>query len=75
MDVTRFEETREATAAHRSDIMVNSAACADVDGAGSGHAGAYKLKAVAPRNLSAASFELGIPLVNVSTNNDHSINP
>jgi dTDP-4-dehydrorhamnose reductase len=67
LDVTRFEETREAVAAHRPEILINAAAYTDVDGAESDQTGAYRLNAVAPRNLSVASFELGIPIVHIST--------
>ncbi|HEU0184393.1 MAG TPA: dTDP-4-dehydrorhamnose reductase [Blastocatellia bacterium] len=67
LDVTRFEATREAVTAHRPDVVINASAYTDVDGAESDHAGAYKLNAVAPRNLSVASHELGAPLVHVST--------
>jgi dTDP-4-dehydrorhamnose reductase len=67
LDVTRFEDTREAVVAHRPDIVINAAAYTNVDGAESDHAGAYKLNSIAPRNLSIASLELGIPLVHVST--------
>src|SRR5262245_9877007 len=67
LDVTRFEDAREAVAAHRPDVVVNAAAYTNVDGAESDQAGAYRLNAVAPRNLSIASCELGIPLVHVST--------
>lgn len=67
LDVTRFEDTREAVAAHRPDIVINAAAYTDVDGAEADHAGAYRLNAVAPRNLSVASCEFNIPLVHVST--------
>jgi dTDP-4-dehydrorhamnose reductase len=67
LDVTRFKDAREAVAAHRPDVVINAAAYTDVDGAESDHAGAYRLNALAPRNLSVASYELGIPLVQVST--------
>src|SRR5262245_13502953 len=67
LDVTRFEDTREAVAARRPDVVINAAAYTDVDGAESDQRGAYKLNAVAPRNLSVTSCELGIPLVHVST--------
>src|SRR6266540_3431486 len=67
LDVTRVKDTREAVAAHRPDVVINAAAYTDVDGAESDQAGAYRLNAVAPRNLSVASFELGVPLVHVST--------
>src|SRR5215510_11720793 len=67
LDVTRFKDTREAVTAHRPDVVINAAAYTDVDGAESDQAGAYRLNAVAPRNLSVASFELGAPLVHIST--------
>jgi dTDP-4-dehydrorhamnose reductase len=67
LDIIRFEDTREAVRAHRPDVVINAAAYTNVDGAESDHGGAYKLNSVAPRNLSIASYELGIPLVHVST--------
>ncbi|HEX5082911.1 MAG TPA: dTDP-4-dehydrorhamnose reductase [Blastocatellia bacterium] len=67
LDVTRFEDTREAVTAHRPDVVINAAAYTNVDGAESDQAGAYRLNAVAPRNLSIASYEIGAPLVHVST--------
>src|SRR5215470_9093336 len=67
LDVARFEDTREAVTTHRPDIVINAAAYNNVDGAESDHAGAYRHNSVAPRNLSVASCDLGIPLVHVST--------
>ncbi|MBO0863220.1 MAG: dTDP-4-dehydrorhamnose reductase [Chloracidobacterium sp.] len=67
LDVTRFEDTREAVRAHRPEVVINASAYTNVDGAESDHAGAYKLNAVAPRNLSIASSELGAQLVHIST--------
>src|SRR5262249_5067853 len=67
LDITRFEDTRRSLAAHRPEIVINAAAYTNVDGAESDHTGAYRLNAVAPRNLSIASCELGAPLVHVST--------
>lgn len=67
LDITRFEETREAIANHRPDFVVNAAAYTNVDGAESDQTGAYKLNAVGPRNLAIASGEYDIPLVQVST--------
>jgi dTDP-4-dehydrorhamnose reductase len=67
LDVARFEDTREAVTAHRPDVVINAAAYTNVDGAESDQAGAYKLNALAPRNLSIASYEIGAPLVHVST--------
>jgi dTDP-4-dehydrorhamnose reductase len=67
LDITRFEDARAAVAAHRPDILINAAAYNDVDGAESDHVGAYRVNAVGARNLSVASFELGVPFVHVST--------
>jgi len=67
LDITRFDDAREAVATHRPDIVINAAAYTNVDGAEADHAGAYKLNAVAPRNLAIASYEYGAPLVHVST--------
>jgi dTDP-4-dehydrorhamnose reductase len=67
LDVTRFEDTREAITTHCPDVVINAAAYTNVDGAESDQAGAYKLNALAPRNLSIASYEIGAPLVHVST--------
>ncbi len=67
LDITQFNQVREAIAAHRPGVVINAAAYINVDGAETDQAGAYKLNAVAPRNLAIATGELGIPLVHVST--------
>jgi len=67
LDITRIEDAREAIAAHRPEIVINAAAYTNVDGAESDQTGAYRLNAVAPRNLAVVSRELDIPLVHVST--------
>src|SRR5262245_61811651 len=67
LDVTRSEDTLEAVTAHPPDVVLNAAAYINVDGAESEQAAAYKVNAVAPRNLSIASCEIGAPLVHVST--------
>ncbi len=67
LDITRFADTREAIAAHRPDIVINAAAYTNVDGAESDQKGAYRLNTVGPRNLAVASYELAVPLVQVST--------
>lgn len=67
LDITRFEETREAVAKHRPEIVINAAAYTNVDGAESDQTGAYKLNAVAPRNLAIATADLGVALLHVST--------
>ncbi|MDQ3011011.1 MAG: sugar nucleotide-binding protein, partial [Acidobacteriota bacterium] len=67
LDITRFSDVREAINAHHPDVVINGAAYTNVDGAESDVAGAYKLNAVAPRNLAIATSDLNIPLVHVST--------
>lgn len=67
LDITRFAQVREAVAAHRPGVVINAAAYTNVDGAETDQAEAYRLNAVAPRNLAIATGELGIPLVHVST--------
>lgn len=67
LDITRFSDVREAFNAHHPDVVINGAAYTNVDGAESDVAGAYKLNAVAPRNLAIATSDLNIPLVHVST--------
>jgi len=67
LDITRIEDAREAIAAHRPEIVINAAAYTNVDGAESDQTGAYRLNAVAPRNLAVVSHELDIPFVHVST--------
>ncbi|MEP7343347.1 MAG: dTDP-4-dehydrorhamnose reductase [Acidobacteriota bacterium] len=67
LDVTQFNDVREAINAHRPGVVINAAAYTNVDGAEADPAGAYKLNAVAPRNLAITTFDLNIPLVHVST--------
>lgn len=67
LDITRFDEVRAAVGAHRPGVVINAAAYTNVDGAESDQAGAYRLNAVAPRNLAIATCDLAIPLVHVST--------
>jgi len=67
LDITRFEDTREAVAKYGPDIVINSAAYTNVDGAESDQKGAYKLNAVAPRNLAVATADRGAALLHVST--------
>lgn len=67
LDITQFNDVREAINAHHPDLVINAAAYTNVDGAESDAAGAYKLNAVAPRNLAIATADSDIPLVHVST--------
>jgi dTDP-4-dehydrorhamnose reductase len=67
LDVTRFNDVREAIKAHRPDLVINAAAYTNVDGAEGDSEGAYKLNAVAPRNLAIATSDLNIPIIHAST--------
>ncbi len=67
LDITSPDEVRAAISAHRPDVVINCAAYTNVDGAESDGAGAFKLNAEGPRNLAAATADLKIPLVQVST--------
>src|SRR5262249_41284758 len=53
--------------AHGPDVVINAAAYTNVDGAESDARSAYKLNAVAARNLAIATHRHDIPLVQVST--------
>lgn len=67
LDITRLDEVRTAIAAAQPDLIINAAAYTNVDGAESDQAGAYKLNAVAARNLAVATAERHLALVHVST--------
>jgi len=67
LDITRFDDVREAVAAHQPDVVINAAAYTNVDGAETDQAAAYKLNAVAPRNLAVATADRYIALLQVST--------
>jgi dTDP-4-dehydrorhamnose reductase len=67
LDITRFDDAREAVAAHQPDIVINAAAYTNVDRAETDQAGAYKLNAIGPRNLAIATEDRGLPFVHVST--------
>lgn len=67
LDVTKFGETSAAVNAHRPDVVINAAAYTAVDAAESDPEGAYRLNAIAPRNLAIATEARAIPLVHVST--------
>jgi dTDP-4-dehydrorhamnose reductase len=67
LDVTKLNEVSEAVAAYRPDVVINTAAYTNVDGAESDQTGAFKLNAVAPRNMAVATSRYNIPIVHVST--------
>ncbi len=67
LDVARFDDAREAVAAHRPDAVINAAAYTNVDAAETDQTAACKINAVAPRHLAVAAYERDIPVVHVST--------
>lgn len=67
LDVTRLDEVRDAITAHHPQIVINAAGYTNVDGAESDYRGAFKLNAVAPRNLAIVTHQNNIPLLHVST--------
>lgn len=67
LDITRFDEVRSEVVSARPDIVLNCAAFNNVDGAESDQESAFRLNALAPRNLAVATCESGIPLLHVST--------
>jgi dTDP-4-dehydrorhamnose reductase len=67
LDVTRFDDVREAVGGSRPELVINAAAYTNVDKAESDEPGAFRLNAIGPRNLAVAAMEIGTPIVHVST--------
>jgi dTDP-4-dehydrorhamnose reductase len=67
LDVTEPERIAEVMAAERPDLVINAAAYTDVDGAETDRDEAFRVNATAPGHLAAATAEVGVPLVHVST--------
>jgi len=67
LDITKLDSVRAAVTGCRPDVIINSAAFNNVDGAEADPEAAFRLNAVGPRNLALASASLKIPLVHVST--------
>lgn len=67
LDITQFDDVRNAVAFHRPALVINASAFNDVDGAESRAAEAFAVNAIGPRNLAVASAVVDIPLVHVST--------
>ncbi|MCI0666189.1 MAG: NAD(P)-dependent oxidoreductase, partial [Acidobacteria bacterium] len=70
LDITRLTEVREILPVYRPDIVINAAAYTNVDGAETDQEGAFKLNALAPRNLAIVTADLNIPILQVSTDYD-----
>jgi dTDP-4-dehydrorhamnose reductase len=67
LDITLLPVVREALAVCRPDLVINAAAYTNVDGAESEPQAAFEANAIGPRHLALATAELGIPLLQVST--------
>jgi dTDP-4-dehydrorhamnose reductase len=55
LDVTQLEQVRDAIEYHKPDLVINTSAFNDVDGAESQVAEAYAVNALGPRNLALAT--------------------
>jgi dTDP-4-dehydrorhamnose reductase len=66
-DITQLGRIHEVLARDRPDLLINTAAFNDVDGAESRRSDAYAVNACGPRNLAFETAELGIPIVHLST--------
>jgi dTDP-4-dehydrorhamnose reductase len=67
LDITRFKDACEAVTVHGPDIVINSAAYTNVDGAETDQDSAYRINALGPRNLALAAAGRGIPILQIST--------
>jgi dTDP-4-dehydrorhamnose reductase len=67
LDIARLRDVTEAIAIHRPDIVINTAAYTNVDGAETEREEAYRCNALGPRNLALATSTRHIPLLHVST--------
>jgi dTDP-4-dehydrorhamnose reductase len=67
LDITKFDDVREAVGARRPDLVINAAAYTNVDKAESDQPGAFRLNAVGSRNLAVATLEGNLPLIHIST--------
>ncbi|HBG75574.1 MAG TPA: dTDP-4-dehydrorhamnose reductase [Clostridiales bacterium] len=66
-DITVLDEVIRLVREAKPDILINCAAYTAVDQAESDADRAFLVNAVGPKNLSIASFDLGIPMVQIST--------
>ncbi|MDX1387840.1 MAG: dTDP-4-dehydrorhamnose reductase [Acidobacteriota bacterium] len=67
LDITSPGRFREAIERTRPDILINSAAYTDVDGAESDRESVFRVNAEGPGHLARATAEAGIPLLHVSS--------
>ena len=67
LDVARADAVDDAMTTHRPDVVVNTAAWTDVDGAESDEAGAMAINETGAANMAAAAAGAGAVLIHVST--------
>ncbi|RMH35366.1 MAG: dTDP-4-dehydrorhamnose reductase [Nitrospirae bacterium] len=67
VDVTSLDAVRKGIESVRPQLVINTAAYTDVDGAESHPTEAYRVNALGPRNLALVTGDAGIPLLHVST--------
>ncbi len=67
LDISKFSLVRDSLDWHRPDVVINTAAYTNVDGAEADPASAYRANALGPRNLAIITGEADVPLVHVST--------
>ncbi|HEV8714822.1 MAG TPA: dTDP-4-dehydrorhamnose reductase [Candidatus Binatia bacterium] len=67
LDILQLNAVREAVQAHRPDLVLNTAAFNNVDGAESDPEAAYRGNALGPRNLAVVTAAHHLPLLHIST--------
>ncbi len=67
LDITNFQDVTFMTKEIKPDCIINCAAYTAVDQAETDEDRAFSINAIGPKNLAIASFELGIPIVHIST--------
>ncbi len=67
LDITNLEQVKNKINDLKPDVIINCAAATNVDGCESNEDFAFKVNSIGPRNLAIASEEVGVKLVQVST--------
>jgi dTDP-4-dehydrorhamnose reductase len=67
LDITNQDLVEELVDSLRPEVIINSAAWTDVDGAETNESAAHAVNALGPRNLAIAASKVGARLVQVST--------
>lgn len=67
LDITRIDDVRLTLRQHQPELVINCAAYTQVDAAETDAQAAYTVNALGARNLAIASLELGVALMQIST--------